>query len=318
MAPKKPGPRSKIQSQVAKQDLSSSSSSLSSGFLISPRRLEVPLQQHQDSLDSLPSTSRPPRQRVLKNSNPNRSAEPDSGFINREDVTDEVATEEGSDCVYTDRAKAVESSGESSRFLDTDLAADNGESSRKRKYDSLEKDDTRNCGGETGQKDDNDQQVQRTAISTPKFGARQTARKSTTGRVILKPPKKIYEDPQNKRQKTTSKGRQRQVPVKQQTKKKYLPGVRALQEIRKFQKTTNNLIPALPFSRLVREICQEVAVGELRFQSAAIKALQEASEAFLVGLFEDTCLCAIHAKRVTIMPKDMSLARRIRGGSFNW
>ena len=124
MVPKKTGPRSKTQSQVAKQDLSSSSSSLSSGFLISPRRQEVPLQQHQDSLDSLPSTSRPPRQRVLKNSNSNRSAEPDSGFINREDVTDEVATEEGSDCVYTDRAKAVESSGESSRFLDTDLAGE--------------------------------------------------------------------------------------------------------------------------------------------------------------------------------------------------
>ena len=121
MAPKKPGPKSKTQSQVAKQDLSSSSSSLSSGFLISPRRQEVPLQQHQNNL---PSFTRPPRPRVLKNSNPNRSAEPDSGFINREDVTDEVATEEGSDCVYTDRAKAVESSGESSRFLDTDLAGE--------------------------------------------------------------------------------------------------------------------------------------------------------------------------------------------------
>jgi len=310
MATKKPGPRSKTQSQEVKQDLSSSSSSLSSGFLISPRRQEVPLQQHQNSL---PSFTRPPRPRVLKNSNPNRSAEPDSGFINREDVTDEVTTEEG-----TDRAKADESSGGSSRFLDDDLEADNGESSRKRKYDSLEKDDSRNCGGETGQKDDNVQQVHQTDNSTPKFGARQTARKSTTGRVILKPPKKIYEDPQSKRQRRTSKGRQ--VPIKQQTKKKYLPGVKALQEIRKFQKTTNNLIPALPFSRLVREICQKVAagVGELRFQSAAIKALQEASEAFLVGLFEDVCLCAIHAKRVTIMPKDMSLARRIRGGSFNW
>ena len=114
MATKKPGPRSKTQSQEAKQDLSSSSSSLYSGFLISPRRQEVPLQQHQNSLPS----SRP---RVLKNSNPNRSAEPDSGFINREDVTDEVTTEEGTDCGYTDRAKADESSGGSSRFLDDDL-----------------------------------------------------------------------------------------------------------------------------------------------------------------------------------------------------
>ncbi|NWR11736.1 H33 protein, partial [Paradoxornis webbianus] len=52
---------------------------------------------------------------------------------------------------------------------------------------------------------------------------------------------------------------------------------------------------------------------DLCFQSAAIGALQEASEAYLVGLFEDTNLCAIHAKRVTIMPKDIQLARRIRG-----
>lgn len=52
---------------------------------------------------------------------------------------------------------------------------------------------------------------------------------------------------------------------------------------------------------------------ELRFQSAAIMALQEAAEAYLVGLFEDSNLCAIHAKRITIMPKDLQLARRIRG-----
>ncbi|KAL6033722.1 hypothetical protein STEG23_009120 [Scotinomys teguina] len=64
--------------------------------------------------------------------------------------------------------------------------------------------------------------------------------------------------------------------------------------------------------RLVREIAQDFKT-DLRFQSAAIGALQEASEAYLVGLFEDTNLCAIHAKRVTIMPKDIQLARRIRG-----
>ncbi|GKD65968.1 histone H3.2-like protein, partial [Tanacetum coccineum] len=52
---------------------------------------------------------------------------------------------------------------------------------------------------------------------------------------------------------------------------------------------------------------------DLRFQSSAVAALQEASEAYLAGLFEDTNLCAIHAKRVTIIPKDMQLARRIRG-----
>ncbi|CAB3253882.1 unnamed protein product [Arctia plantaginis] len=67
-----------------------------------------------------------------------------------------------------------------------------------------------------------------------------------------------------------------------------------------------------PRERLVREIAQDFKT-DLRFQSAAIGALQEASEAYLVGLFEDTNLCAIHAKRVTIMPKDIQLARRIRG-----
>ncbi|KAK9759031.1 Core histone H2A/H2B/H3/H4 [Popillia japonica] len=80
----------------------------------------------------------------------------------------------------------------------------------------------------------------------------------------------------------------------------------------RYQKSTELLIRKLPFQRLVREIAQDFKT-DLRFQSAAIGALQEASEAYLVGLFEDTNLCAIHAKRVTIMPKDIQLARRIRG-----
>lgn len=86
----------------------------------------------------------------------------------------------------------------------------------------------------------------------------------------------------------------------------------ALREIRKYQKGTEELIRKLPFQRLVREIAQGFKL-DLRFQSAAVGALQQAAEAYLVGLFEDTNLCAIHAKRVTIMPKDMQLARRIRG-----
>lgn len=93
---------------------------------------------------------------------------------------------------------------------------------------------------------------------------------------------------------------------------RYRPGTVALREIRRYQKSTDLLIRKLPFQRLVREIAQDLKVN-MRFQSAAIGALQEACEAFLVGLFEDTNLCAIHAKRVTIMPKDMQLARRIRG-----
>ena len=68
----------------------------------------------------------------------------------------------------------------------------------------------------------------------------------------------------------------------------------------------------MPFQRLVREIAQTYSLY-LRFQSGAILALQEAAEAYLVGLLEDSNLCAIHAKRVTIMPRDMQLARRIRG-----
>ena len=93
---------------------------------------------------------------------------------------------------------------------------------------------------------------------------------------------------------------------------RYRPGTVALREIRKFQKSTDLLIRKLPFQRVVREIAQEFK-SDLRFQSQAVLALQEAAEAYLVGLFEDTNLCAIHAKRVTIMPKDMQLARRIRG-----
>ncbi|XP_063316313.1 histone H1-like [Pelmatolapia mariae] len=95
-------------------------------------------------------------------------------------------------------------------------------------------------------------------------------------------------------------------------KKRYRPGTVALREIRRYQKSTELLIRKLPFQRLVREIAQDFKT-DLRFQSSAVMALQEASEAYLVGLFEDTNLCAIHAKRVTIMPKDIQLARRIRG-----
>ena len=93
---------------------------------------------------------------------------------------------------------------------------------------------------------------------------------------------------------------------------RYRPGTVALREIRRYQKSTELLIRKLPFQRLVREIAQEFKT-DLRFQGSAVLALQEAAEAYLVGLFEDTNLCAIHAKRVTIMPKDIQLARRIRG-----
>ena len=98
-------------------------------------------------------------------------------------------------------------------------------------------------------------------------------------------------------------------------KHRYRPGTVALREIRKYQKTTDLLIRRLPFQRLVREILQDFRSvdADLRLQASALTALQEAAEAYLVGLFEDTNLIAIHGKRVTIMCRDMQLARRLRG-----
>ena len=129
---------------------------------------------------------------------------------------------------------------------------------------------------------------------------KQTARKNTGG----KAPRKHIAHKQAKKSAAPSGA------VKKAH--RFRPGTVALREIRKYQKSTELLIRKLPFQRLVREIAAEFK-SDLRFQSSAVLALQEAAEAFLVGLFEDTNLCAIHAKRVTIMPKDMQLARRIRG-----
>jgi len=86
-----------------------------------------------------------------------------------------------------------------------------------------------------------------------------------------------------------------------------------LKEIRQYQKSTDLLIRRLPFARLVREIQLVMMKQNFRWQGTALLALQEATEAHLVSLFEDANLCAIHGKRVTIMPKDLHLARRIRG-----
>lgn len=96
---------------------------------------------------------------------------------------------------------------------------------------------------------------------------------------------------------------------------RFRPGTQALREIRRYQKSTNLLLLKLSFARLVREIAGEFK-SDLRFQQTAILALQEAAEAYLVSLFEESNLCAIHAKRVTIKAKDIQLARRIRGERF--
>ncbi|KDP20192.1 hypothetical protein JCGZ_07912 [Jatropha curcas] len=136
--------------------------------------------------------------------------------------------------------------------------------------------------------------------STAMARTKQTARKSTGG----KAPRKQL----------ATKAARKSAPATGGVKKphRFRPGTVALREIRKYQKSTELLIRKLPFQRLVREIAQDFKT-DLRFQSSAVAALQEAAEAYLVGLFEDTNLCAIHAKRVTIMPKDIQLARRIRG-----
>ncbi|KAH0832492.1 histone H3 [Fonsecaea monophora] len=147
---------------------------------------------------------------------------------------------------------------------------------------------------------------------------KQTARKSTGG----KAPRKQL----------ASKAARKSAPSTGGVKKphRYKPGTVALREIRRYQKSTelliryvvvtatleelsaNNMNSKLPFQRLVREIAQDFK-SDLRFQSSAIGALQESVEAYLVSLFEDTNLCAIHAKRVTIQSKDIQLARRLRG-----
>ena len=95
--------------------------------------------------------------------------------------------------------------------------------------------------------------------------------------------------------------------------RKYWPGMVALREIQRYQKSTELLIRKLPFQQLVREIAQDLGKMNMHFQSGAIMALQEASEAYLVGLLEDSNLCTIHTKRVTIMLKDIQLAHRIIG-----
>ena len=130
---------------------------------------------------------------------------------------------------------------------------------------------------------------------------KQTARKSTGG----KAPRKHLATKAARKTQASSFG-----SVKKP--RRYRPGTVALRQIRQYQKSTELLSRKLPFQRLVREISNEFSCEMFRWQSAAILALQEASEAYLVGLFEDTNLCAIHAKRVTIMPKDIQLARRIR------
>ena len=130
---------------------------------------------------------------------------------------------------------------------------------------------------------------------------KQTARKSTGG----KAPKNTL---------GTNAAKQSAQPASAVKKRRWKQGTVALREIRKYQKSTDLLIRKAPFARFVRELAQDLQIiANVRFQEQAIVACQEAAEAYIVGLFEDTNLCGIHAKRVTIMPKDIQLSRRIRG-----
>ncbi len=101
--------------------------------------------------------------------------------------------------------------------------------------------------------------------------------------------------------------------IRNQTRRRYRPGTVALREIRKYQRSTKLLVPKMAVRRLVREVAEDHHAG-LRFQTSAMLAMHEAAEAYVVDLFEDTNLCCMHAGRVTIGPRDMQLARRIRGG----
>ena len=93
--------------------------------------------------------------------------------------------------------------------------------------------------------------------------------------------------------------------------RRYRPGTVALREIRKYQKTTHHLIPKRPIQRLVREIAQDLNKGDFRFSSGSLAAIHEALEAFVVGVLEHANLCSIHAKRVTLQPKDIQLVMRL-------
>ena len=109
----------------------------------------------------------------------------------------------------------------------------------------------------------------------------------------------------------------KQAPAHSQSKKprRFRPGIKALRDIRKYQRSTEALIQRRPFQRIVKELAQNIA-PDFRFQSVAIRALQEAAEDFLVSLFQDSQHCAVHASRMTVMPSDLRLAARLRGVEF--
>ena len=160
----------------------------------------------------------------------------------------------------------------------------------------------RDTGSRTGGTDDMKEVI--ALINTVKF----------TGSIQWPEPKKAGTAPRRASGGMQSATRKKAAAAKKGGVKKphrWRPGTVALREIRKYQRSTDLLMRKLPFQRLVRDVAEGLK-ADLRFQGSAVLALQEAAEAYLVGLFEDTNLCAIHSKRVTIMPKDMHLAKRLK------
>jgi len=236
-----------------------------------------------------------------KNQSPGKTPDPKRrkafGFFGEKNRNNEHATAEGTMPPKNDSDTSSDVSSESSGFLTNEEQAAINESLA--------------------------QTSKKAAINEPRAGTskasqkqKQNAQKSTT---------QFPDRPNRNLQKTHAQKRKSDhapsAPKSERKKRRYRPGTKALQEIRAYQSSAQVLIPKLPFSRLVKEIAQEISVQGLqglRFQSAALMALQEAAESYMVHLFEDTLLCAIHAKRVTVMPKDMNLARRIRGDHYRY
>mmetsp|Transcript_2616 Transcript_2616/g.3477 ORF Transcript_2616/g.3477 Transcript_2616/m.3477 type:complete len:155 (-) Transcript_2616:50-514(-) len=144
---------------------------------------------------------------------------------------------------------------------------------------------------------------------------KQTARKSTGGKSTrFKTPAETKKEKRPYAKKTTSSDLKRTKTGKRHFK----PGQLALKEIRTYQKSTTRLIPRAAFCRVVKELAMEAIrhsneLSSVRITAMAMEAMQEAAEAYIVGLFEDAQLCTIHARRVTVFPKDLALARRLRG-----
>ena len=115
-----------------------------------------------------------------------------------------------------------------------------------------------------------------------------------------------------KKEKSNTKTKTATGAPKKERKFRWRPGTVALRQIKKYQKSTDLLMRKAPFQRLVRELATGHKDG-LRWQASAVAALQEATEAYVTGLLGDANLCALHAKRVTLMARDLQLARRLRG-----